>query len=225
MIRTVGFPWIPPDLIARKWVVLGTGGHARVVLSALAGTGIEVMGAVGPLPPPGKQPTLPILGDDEWLVSQGADDYFVINGVGANPDIAIRRALFERYRSRGFRFPPMAHPQAMIANGVMIGEAVQVMMGAIVQEGASLGENAVINTGAIVEHDVQVGSHVFIAPGATVCGGVEIGTSAFLGAGCVVLPGISIGPGAVVAAGAILTHPISAGEKVAGCPARPITVR
>lgn len=209
------FPGIDPR--SRRWVVLGNGGHARVAASALIEAGVGITGSIGPAEGGGGWP---LLGNDDWMLRQTPNDYFLINGVGANPNVALRRDLFERFRDAGFYFPPVVHVKALLADDVSIGDGVQVMMGAILQASVVISDNAVINTGAIVEHDVNVGSDAFIGPGTTICGGVRIGSSAFVGAGAVVLPGIEIGGGAIVAAGATVTRPVLAGETVAGCPAR-----
>lgn len=215
-------PWFAAGLAEHSWVMLGGGGHARVVLTALSSTGVEIMGYLAPSRAAEIDFTPSYLGDDEWLLLKNADSIFLINGVGAGPNFQTRRDLFKRYRNIGFRFPPILHPQSLIANRAKIGESVQVMMGATVQDGVTLGENVVVNTGAIVEHDVEIGSHAFVGPGAIICGGAKIEASSFLGAGCTILPGLTVGAGALVAAGAVVTRSVAAGENVAGCPAQSI---
>ncbi|KAB7628233.1 acetyltransferase [Alkalilimnicola sp. S0819] len=202
-------------------VVLGAGGHARVLVDALACAGREVAGALDPAMAMGVTPHgLEILGADDWLENAGPDDVQLVNGLGANPDTGLRRAVYEKWTRRGFSFTEVRHPGALVARSARLGAGAQIMAGAVVQAAASLADNVVINTGAIIEHDASLGAHVFVAPGAILCGAVDLGEGVFIGAGAVVLPGRTVGPGAMVAAGAIVNRDVAAGRRVYGSPAR-----
>lgn len=205
-------------------VLLGAGGHGRVLLDALRAAGAELRGLLDPAHRGGTLiEGVPVLGDDGWL--EECEPQLLVNGVGANPSTVRRRAVFERWRGRGHRFASVVHPAAVVAESARLGEGVQVLARAVVQPGASLAENVVINTGAILEHDVEVAASAFVAPGAIVCGGVRLGEGAFVGAGAVIVPGVVVGAGAVLAAGATVVRDVAAGACVMGAPARPVAAK
>lgn len=205
-------------------VILGAGGHARVLLDALqtraaefefvvldtdrARHGQQLLGA-------------PILGDESMLPElkrRGATGFII--GVGSTGNSRPRQRLYETALAAGLLPVRVQHPTAIVSTGASLGDGVQLLAGSIVNIGTTIGINAIINTGAIVEHDCRVGSHAHIAPGATVCGGVTIGDGAHVGAGATIKQGIVIGRQAVVGAGSVVINDVPENTVVAGVPAR-----
>jgi UDP-perosamine 4-acetyltransferase len=204
-------------------IVLGAGGHARVVIEALRSRGIRPVGLVDSNPAlAGKMISgISIMGSDEDISKMSADGVELANGLGnrasrTDSGLSVRRTLFGRFAGLGFRFPVITHIAAVIASDAVLGDGTQVMAGAVIQPAARIGQNVLVNTRAVVEHDCVVGDHAHIAPGAVLCGGVSIGENAHVGAGAVVLVGIRVGPGAVVAAGAVVARHVEAGAFAAG---------
>lgn len=201
-------------------LILGAGGHARVVLGAFA-PGL-VRGYLAPEAAPAPWPAgIAYLGDDDALETLDPAEWSLVNGVGALRPGGGRRRLFETAKLRGFGFTSALHPRAMLEPGVSIGEGAQIMAGAIVQCGVAIGANAIVNTGAIVDHDCVVADHVHIGPGACLSGGVTIGMGAHVGVGATILQNVRIGAGALVGAGAVVVADVAPNDVVVGVPARP----
>lgn len=204
----------------RRIVLLGAGGHAKVVLDVLrVSGGWQVDGVVAPgLDMGGTWRGLPIVAnDDGWLDRISPCECAFAIGVGWVPGgTPARHALFGRLRARGCSVPPLVHPSAVVASTALLGEGAQVMAGAVVQPDAIIGDNAIVNTGARVDHDCTVGVGAHVAPGSVLCGGVQVGPRAFVGAGAVVLPGVKLGEAAVVSAGARVRYDVPPGGRWVG---------
>lgn len=211
--------------MARKerFVVLGAGGHARVLAGALRAQRARVIACLDPDRSlwGRKLDGVPITGGDELLDSYRPNSISLVNGVGG----PARRKIFARWTARGYRFPAVVSPAAYCSASAVLGDGAQVLTRAVVHPGARVGRNAVINTAAVVEHDCVIGDDAFIAPGVVLCGEVRVGRGAMIGAGAVVLPGIKIGDEAVVGAGAVVTRDVRAGITCWGVPARKRKVR
>lgn len=211
----------------RRWpiqqpiVVLGAGGHARVVVEVLRRLGAEILGYAAPAP---VQPTaLPqgirYLGDDEALDIPGSEVLFV-NGLGSGNTLKHRIELFTSFVKSGFNFATLVHPSAVIAEDVILGQGAQVMAGAVLQPGCMVGDNAIINTRAVLDHDCSIGAHAHIAPGATLCGGVTVAEAVLVGVGACIRPAIAVGANSVVGAGAAVVSTVGEGKTVVGVPAK-----
>ncbi len=203
-------------------IIIGGGGHARVVIAALKEAGAEILAIadndrelVG-----ASVLGVAILGGDEIVEGHAPDSTLLVNGVGSTGDAKARRRVFERFKSKGYGFSGVVHPSAVIDPDLEMGEGAQIMAGAVIQTGTTVGANSIINTSASVDHDCTVEDHAHIGPGAVLCGGVRIGTGAHVGAGATVIQNIEIGAGAMVAAGAVVTADVAGGTAVAGVPAR-----
>ncbi len=204
-------------------VLLGAGGHAKVLLAQARALGKQVTGVCDPLlvqQGVREWRGLPVLGGDEALEALSPEDIGLINGVGQTVGGAVRRQIYERFRSHGFVFPSLVHPAAWVAVETSLGDGVQVMAGAILQPDCEIGENVIINTRAGIDHDVCIGAHVHVAPGATVCGGARIGAGAIIAAGATVIQGVVVGENAVVGAGATLVRGLPTCEVLLGAPPR-----
>lgn len=115
-----------------------------------------------------------------------AADFELVLGVGYN-DLPARWRVYEEAVARGFYFPPLVHPRAVVSGHARVADGCLVMAGAAVDAFADLGPACVLWPGSVVSHDSTIGRNTFISPNATICGFVDLGHSSFLGAGSVVV--------------------------------------
>lgn len=202
--------------MSRGVVIIGAGGHARVLVDALQLLGREIVGFLDPsleLGSRGPGGAL-VLGGDEALARLSPAEIDLVNGIGSVTVAVSRAVIYQRGKAAGFSFSDVVHPSAVVSQSVEFGEGVQLMAGCVVQCGTSIGANSIVNTRASVDHDCRIGETVHIAPGATVSGGVQIGDRTHLGTGAVVIQGISIGADSLVAAGAVVYRNLAAGSRL-----------
>lgn len=203
-------------------IILGAGGHAKVLLDMLRLSDRSVLGVTSRDAAGQGQRfcDLPVLGGDAVLADYSPDRVELVNGVGFAREAAWRADVFKRGQTAGFRFVTLVHPGATVAAGVELGEGAQIMAGAVLQPGTVVGANAIINTRASVDHDCRIGPHTHVGPGAVLCGGVEIGEGSLVGAGATILPGVHVGNRCTVGAGALCREEVLDGAVVVGVPAR-----
>lgn len=203
-------------------VILGAGGHAKVLIDTLRLKSIEILGITDadPMKKGHLLFGLIVMGSDEEIMKYPIEAIRLVNGVGSVRVDPRRRQLFELFKSKGYRFASVVHPSAIISADVVLSEGVQIMAGAIVQAGCHVGINAVINTGSVVDHDCHIGDHAHICPGVTLSGGVRVGESAHVGTGATVIQGVRIGRNSLVAAGTVVIRDVPDSATVAGVPAK-----
>lgn len=200
-------------------VLIGGGGHAKVVLSLARALGRDVVGVCDPVL--AREGTacwrdVPVLGEDGALDRLPPDRVALMLGIGQLATDTLRERLYAFWRARGYGFPALVHPAAWVAPGVELGEGAQVMAGAIIQPGCKIGENSLVNTRASVDHDCRIDRDVHVAPGATLCGSVTVEAGVFIGAGATVIQGVRIGGRAVVGAGVTLVRDLRSKTTILG---------
>ena len=206
----------------QRVIVLGAGGHARVLIDALLLLEWDVLGVTVPAEGSFASELLgvSVIGDDEQITRYAPLDVRLVNGIGSVGDASARRLLYESWLDRGYRFTTVVHPSVVIARDVTLGEGVQIMAGAVIQTGCRIGANTIVNTASSIDHDCHIGAHCHVAPGTTLSGSVDVGDRTHLGTGAVVIQGVRIGADVLVAAGAVVTRDVEAGQRVQGVPAR-----
>lgn len=188
-------------------IVIGAGGHARVLLDALKLNKVNVIGVTDAQPSDvdKSKSKVPVIGKDEAVLSYSPQKVLLVNGLGSITVSPKRAEIFKHFKHLGYRFVNVIHPSAVIAKDVQLGEGIQIMAGSVIQTGCKIGNNTIINTRVSIDHDCDIGSHVHIAPGAVLSGGVSIGEGCHLGPCSVVIQGISIAPRSFIRA-QLLVH-------------------
>ncbi len=198
----------------KKIIIVGAGGHGKVVLDILLEAGRPVLGFVDDDPAKkGKK----VLG---YKVLGGVD--VLSKGMSAALGIGDNRArgrVYDALLARGVKVESAIHPKAAVSRFAKLGPGVAVVAGAAVNPDAVLAEGVVVNTGAGVDHDCRLEKFCQIWPGAHLAGNVQVGAYAYVGTGASVVPGRRIGAGAVVGAGAAVVRDVPDGTTAAGVPA------
>lgn len=203
-------------------IVLGSGGHAKVLIETLLASSTMIAGIADPAPSTVGQLVLgvPVIGNDDIVREFPPEEIRLVNGIGSVGLPVRRQELFERFKALGYRFATIVHPSAVVASDVELSEGAQIMAGAVIQPGSRIGSNVIVNTRASVDHDCIIGDHVHIAPGATLSGDIVVGDSCHIGTGATVIQGIRIGPGSVIGAGTLVLKNVPPFVTVVGVPAK-----
>lgn len=202
-------------------IILGGGGHAKVLIDTLKIQSIEVIGITDPDPEVANTSVMdiPVMGDDEVIFKYAPEHILLVNGLGTTRATSFRRQLFLKFKNYGYHFANVIHPSALISSHVTLGEGVQIMPGVIIQAGSCIGDNTIVNTKVSVDHDCRIGPHVHLAPGVTISGGVQVGEGVHVGIGAIIIQGINIGEESLIAAGAVVIRDVAKGVTVKGIPA------
>jgi sugar O-acyltransferase (sialic acid O-acetyltransferase NeuD family) len=205
-------------------ILLGAGGHSKVVATLARDAGFRLEGVCDPALAAGgvrEWRGLLVLGDDTALNRFNPEAYQLALGIGVLPGSQLRSQRYQALTALGYCFPKLIHPSAVVDESVVIADGAQIMAGVILQSDVRIGRNAVINTGASIDHDGNIGDHAHVAPGAVLCGGIWVGDNTFIGASATLLPRVKVGHCCLVAAGSTLSRNLPDGEIHA--PHRPVT--
>ncbi|SHH38411.1 hypothetical protein [Desulfosporosinus lacus] len=172
-------------------IIIGMGGHSKVVTDIAILNGYKVLGYLDDNEPVGEGREL-YLGKIETLPRWVRDGVGFVIAIGNN---LVRKAIVEKYKGLNLDYVKLVHPVAIIGSKVEILGGSVVMPGAIINADARIGEHVIVNTAAAVDHDCVVGDFVHIAQGAVLAGGVKVESCAVVDVGvrvqrgCVVVNG------------------------------------
>lgn len=197
-------------------LLVGSGGHAKVVLAACIAAGRNVAAILDEDPSKHGSKVLGhrVVGGLEALSHLHHCE--VIIAIGNN------KARVDLSQKIPLKFATVVHPNAWVHESVQIGAGSIVMAGAIIQPETKIGTHAIINTKASLDHDCTLGHYVHVAPGVSFSGGVEVGNETLIGVGACARPGVKIGERCTIGAGAVLVKDIPNDSKALGIPARPV---
>lgn len=199
----------------KKVIIIGAGGHARVIEDIILKTGDSIVGFLDDNVT-GKLDGIPILGK----IKEANDIYekypaskFII-AIGNNN---IRKEISQKYL---LPYYTAIHPNSIIANNVRIKEGSVIMAGSCINPYVTIGTHVIINTGAIVEHNCEIADFVHISPRGVLGGTVYVGEATHIGIGAVVKNNIKIEKDIIVGAGAVVVKDIQESGTYIGVPAQ-----
>jgi sugar O-acyltransferase (sialic acid O-acetyltransferase NeuD family) len=193
-------------------IVLGIGGHAKVVIATLQAAGYRVVEAYDDDPALWGRQILgvPVTGP---LSSIGATHHRAVIGFGDN---GLRQKVAS---SLPLKWLTVVHPSATVHPSARLGVGTVVFAGAVVQPDVRIGQHVILNTTASVDHDCVLGDFVHISPGAHLSGSVHVGDGAFLGIASAAIPHVSIGAWTTVGAGGVVVRDLPDHVTAVGVPA------
>ena len=192
----------PAEGCTQRLLVYGTGGWAREIIQMIRLTQAYridcVIGGIGDLGDRDSILGVPIVDNSrlEELWREGCRK--AVNAVAVTPGAFSRRDIFQAVKKRGFEFPNIVHPRALIGQEVSMGEGNVIFPGAFLGQEVRLGSDCVINVNAVISHQCVLGDHCHVASGAVLAGKVTLGENVLVGQGCTIYAGVRIGSGVTI---------------------------
>jgi sugar O-acyltransferase (sialic acid O-acetyltransferase NeuD family) len=206
---------------ARRLVVLGAGGHGKVVADAARAAGDDVLAFADADPSRlGLEVMgIPIVAGDVPSLARYCEREAAMVAVAVGHN-AARKRLFGELGAAGVRLASVVHPTATLAPSVQVGAGAVVFAGAIVNVSSLIGAGAIVNTGVRLDHDGSLGEFAHVSPGVSTGGEVLIGEGAHLAVGVSVRNRVRIGAWSVVGVGAAVVSDLPDRVVAYGVPAR-----
>lgn len=198
-----------------KLVIIGAGGHAKVVTDTAQIAGWQVVGFADD----SSSATLfdlPYLGTPKSL--DLSTDTFAVIAIGSNQ---IREKISKELSSH-LKWATVIHPRAIVSGHTKLEAGTVIFAGAVIQPDVFIGQHCIINTSASIDHDCQISDFCHVAPNVTLTGGVILETGSFVGAGSVIIPGRKVGAWSTLGAGSVCVQDLGSNGRFAGTPAKPI---
>jgi sugar O-acyltransferase (sialic acid O-acetyltransferase NeuD family) len=205
-------------------LLLGAGGHAKVVAETALATGLysRIAFIDDRCSGPAQLPDVlgwPVVGPFASALDPQIIHEFpaALVAIG-NSDLRLQ--WLRRLTPVGFQLPALIHPTAWVSPSAHIGSATVVFAQAVIHAQALIGSGAILNTACSVDHDAQLGDGVHICPGANLAGEVYVGHRSWIGIGSSVIQQVRIGADVTVGAGAAVVRDLPDGVTAVGVPAR-----
>ena len=204
----------------KKVVIIGAGGHAKVIADIIEKSGDEIVG---------------FLDDNKEIGTTIIKEYKVIGDLNNRFAMAVTKKNLEFIiaigdnkkreeisHSPNLKFYTAIHPSAQMGLDVEIQEGTVIMANACINSSAKIGKHCIINTGAIIEHDNIIEDFVHISPNVALGGTVKIGKSTHVGIGSTIKNNITICENCKIGAGAVVVKDIEKEGTYIGVPAKGI---
>ena len=201
-----------------KVILVGAGGHAKVIADIVLKSGDQLLGFLDDDPTKTFVLGYPVLGRIEEWEKFSKEAKFLL-AIGNNH---VREALAQRLQVDWYT---AIHPSAQIGMDVEIGEGTAVMANAVINPSARIGKHCIVNTAAVVEHDNRIEDFTHISVGAMLGGTVRVGKRNWIGIGAVVKHNISICNDCVVGAGGVVIRAVENAGTYVGVPVKKLNVK
>jgi sugar O-acyltransferase (sialic acid O-acetyltransferase NeuD family) len=203
--------------MSKKIVIIGASGHGKVIADIARKNGYEKIVFLDDNATIRSCGGYPVIGKSSDAQTMNTD---MIVGIGnANIRKRIQEILDEKY------LVTLIHPDAVVADDVVIGKGSVVMAGTVINPGTEIGKGCIINTCASVDHDCKIGDFVHVSVGSHLCGTVTVADETWIGAGATISNNVSICRKCMLGAGAVVVKNIEKKGTYIGVPARFIDMR
>lgn len=203
--------------MSKKLIIIGCGGHAKVVADIAVKSGYQIEGFLDDYPSEDTFIGFPVLGKVKDAAIYNSYNFFIAIG-----NTKVRREIYCSLIQQNLKLVSLIHPAAVIASDAKIGVGSVVMAGVVVNSEAEIGQGCILNTCSSVDHDCLIEDFAHISVGAHVAGTVKIGKNTWIGAGATVSNNINIVENCMVGAGAVVVKNLTDPGTYVGVPAKKI---
>ncbi len=168
---------------------------------------------------------------DIILIDDGDNKYLSFNKIKDNTHIpialgignnSIRKKIYKKVKSYGFKIETLIHSSAIVAKNVNIGKGTVIMAGVVINPYAKIGKGVILNSASVIEHENIIEDFVHISPKVALAGAVKVKRNTHIGIGSSVIQGVTIGKSCVVGAGSVVVKDISSKSIAYGNPCKVI---
>ena len=215
-------------MMRRSLLILGAGGHGRVIAETAVLTGVydsiaflddrysktSASVEVNGIPLIGK---LNDAKTEEKILERFTDAAL---GLGQN---YLRMHWYGQLSNSGYKLEPLVHPSAYVSKSATLGYGSVVLALASIQCCASVGNGVIVNDMSCIEHDCRVKDGAHICPGAVLGGSVSVGSCSWIGLRTAIKNNVSIGNNVLVGASSLVLRDIEDDMVVYGAPAKVVS--
>ncbi len=199
----------------KRVVIIGAGGHGRVVADIAKACGDTVIGFLDDSNTANNKVNIIGTSADAVNYCDGETELFVAIG-----NCKVREKIMNSLS--GAKWYTAIHPSAVISPSAVIGEGTCVMPNAVVNNSAVVGKGVIINTCASVDHDDIIGDYVHIACGAHLAGTVTVGKCTWIGIGSTISNNVYVCSNLMIGAGTVVVKDITEEGTYVGVPAKKV---
>lgn len=203
--------------MSENLVIIGASGHGKVLADIALKNGYKKIVFLDDNDGVHECGGYPVVGKSSDVRKFNAD---VIVGIG---NAEVRRRIQESIDEK--IMTTLIHPNAVVAENVVIGVGTVVMAGSVINPGVRIGKGCIINTCSSIDHDCIVGDYVHNSVGSHLCGSVTVGDETWVGAGTIVSNNVFIFSKCIIGAGAVVIDDIKESGTYVGVPVRRIDVK
>jgi len=189
-------------------IVLGAGGHAKVIIDILSQKKINILGMATLNNSKKANYDFKIFSDEEVIANFDSEEINLVNGLGSLPNDNKRYELSKKYLDFGYKFINIIHTSSIISKSTKILDGAQIMAGVIIGPGCKVGEGTIVNSQSSIDHDCEIENYSHICPGVVCSGNVKIGSFVHISTGVSIINNISIGDNSIIYPGVTLVKDV-----------------
>ncbi|XMB66890.1 acetyltransferase [Mycoplasmatota bacterium zrk1] len=200
-----------------KLLVLGAGGHGKVVAeAAYLSKDWEEISFLDNDESKSRPDWYQVIGKLEDYASFKDEYNYAFVALGDNN---LRMKYIKRLKDSGYKIPILIHPSAVVSENTKIGEGTMICVNSVINTGTVIGQGCIINTSSTVDHGCKIGDGVHISPGVNIGGTVTINNYSWVCIGATVSNNIRLGNHSIIAAGSVVLKDVESDVLVGGIPA------
>lgn len=159
-----------------------------------------------------------IIDDENW--EKKGKEALILSGMTPGAKKKIFEYFHTKYLLDPSDFVPVIHSSAVVTNGVVLSNSVNISPLSVIAQYARLGNFVTINRNVSIGHHTTIDDFTSVNPGCNIGGNCKIGKNVVIGIGATVFDDIKIGDNAVIGGGAVVTKDVASNTLVYGSPAK-----
>lgn len=152
-------------------------------------------------------------------------DVFLLAVPGGPLSYKKRKEIIESLNVTTARFVTIIHPSVALGRNVRIGYNSLIMAGVVLTSNVLIYNHVCILPNSVIHHDSTIGNYTLVGSNVVIAGSSIIGDNCYIGSGSNIINGITISDYSLIGLGSNVISNVEANSKVAGNPAKNISLK